>query len=76
MLETGGIVVSDPDLITELDRAMASRSSEKIPDVLVVEAIPATWFIPMRIMLHRFVGDPGRGSDSFLYFAVKRTFHA
>ena len=76
MAETGGVVVSDPDLIAELDRVMKERGGDKTPDMLVVEAIPATWFVPKRITLHKFFGDPGKETEVFLYFAVQRQFHA
>lgn len=76
MLETGGIVVSDPNINQELDRAMAARKGDVIPDMLYVEAIPAMYFVPKRVNIHNFVGAPGRKSNIFLYFAVKRQFHA
>lgn len=76
MAETGGIVVSDPALIEELDGAMATRKNDCVPDLLAVEAIPATWFVPKRVKIHKFFGDPGKESSLFLYFAIKRKFHA
>lgn len=76
MLETGGKVVSDPRIIKELDKAMAAMGNREA-EFMMIEAIPLTVFIPRKIRLHRFLGDPGKESDFYLYFAVeKRTFHA
>jgi hypothetical protein len=80
MLETGGKVVSDPNINNALDIAAIEHRAKtgKEPEQLIIEAIPATVFIPKKITLHRFRGDPGEKTRACLYFAVEKrfTFHA
>ena len=77
MLETGGIVVSDENINRELDRAvtMHRMRTGKEPEMFLVEAIPATWFIPKKITVHRATHDiVGTKTDACLYFAVSKKF--
>lgn len=85
MLETGGVLVVDKDIMEALDRGMAAHFADKGPDAelpasLVIEAIPAIRFVPRRIRLHGspgvFWNQAGERTNAVLYFAVKRIFHA
>lgn len=76
MLETDGIVVSDPDINKALDYAVMEHRAKtgKEPEQLIIESIPATVFIPKKITLHRFHGDPGEKTSANLYFATNKRF--
>lgn len=79
MRETGGTVVSDDRINEALDRAMNYHLAMKggIPQHLIVEAIPATTFIPKRISVRRSRFEAsGKLTKMFLYFAKPRIFHA
>ena len=79
MLETGGTVVSDDNINRALDKAMGYHMAtyEKRPGHLIIEAIPATVFIPKRIEVRRSMFQTfGTLTDMYLYFAKPRIFHA
>lgn len=79
MLETGGTVVSDDGINEALDKAMKYHEAMKggIPEHLIIEAIPATVFIPRRINVRRSIFEPvGQLTNLYLYFAKPRIFHA
>lgn len=79
MLETGGIVVSDDDINRALDKAMKYHMATygKRPEHLIIEAIPATIFMPRRIEVRRSRFQTfGTLTDMYLYFAKPRIFHA
>jgi hypothetical protein len=79
MRETGGTVVSDDSINEALDGAMKYHMAtyEKKPEHLIIEAIPATVFIPRRISVRRSRFQVSETlTDLYLYFAKPRMFHA
>lgn len=78
MLETGGQVVADSAINEHLDKAIAEHfaKSDKEPEALIIESEPTILFIPKRILVHDPLNKKGRKTNLYLYFAVKRMFHA
>ena len=79
MLETGGILVVQNELIAALDRArIAARETGKEAKLLTLSHLPMVYFVPKRIV--RNVAPPGQleykhiQTESYLYFAVKRGY--
>lgn len=78
MLETGGKVVSDPEINKALDAVLFETIAlGKEPEMLYIESIPAVTFIPKRVTLYIGPTDTkGVQSERYLYFAVPRLFNA
>lgn len=81
MLETGGTVVAQLDLVNALERERKRiESSGKRCDTLALSKIPGVYFVPKKFTVHSGVpGTPifdvgGRESRRCLWFAVNRGF--
>lgn len=82
MAETGGVVVAQQALVSELERVR--RESElntgQRCSLITIESIPGIFFVPRHFKVHTGIpGTPtfdikGRPSRICLYFAVRRAY--
>jgi hypothetical protein len=82
MLETGGVVVAQAELVAELEKIRRGSEAQtgKPCTSIAIEAIPGTVFYPKHFKVHAGIpGTPtfdtgGRESRTCLYFAARKLY--